>query len=101
MSVVTDPLADYLTRVRNGLAAQHESIEVPASRLKREVSRILTEQGYIKGFTVEPTTAGEVIKVDLRYTEAGRPVIHGLCLFSRSRRRPPISPKKIPRLPGG
>ncbi len=101
MSVVTDPLADYLTRVRNGLAAQHDSVEVPASRLKREVSRILTEQGYITGFTVEPTAAGEVIKVDLRYTEARRPVISGLRRVSRPGRRHYVSNDEIPRVQGG
>ncbi len=101
MSVVTDPLADYLTRVRNGLAAQRDSVEVPASRLKREVSRILTEQGYITGFTVEPTAAGEVIKVDLRYTEARRPVISGLRRVSRPGRRHYVNSGEIPRVQGG
>ena len=101
MSVVTDPIADYLTRVRNGLAAQHDSVEVPASRLKREVSRILTEQGYITGFTVEPTAAGEVIKVDLRYTEARRPVISGLRRVSRPGRRHYVNSDEIPRVQGG
>ncbi len=101
MSVVTDPLADYLTRVRNGLAAQRDSVEVPASRLKREVSRILKEQGYITGFTVEPTAAGEVIKVDLRYTEARRPVISGLRRVSRPGRRHYVNNGEIPRVQGG
>jgi small subunit ribosomal protein S8 len=101
MSVVTDPVADYLTRVRNGLAAQHESVEVPASRLKREISRILAEQGYIRGFTVEPTAAGEVIKVDLRYTDARRPVISGLRRVSRPGRRHYVASDEIPRVQGG
>jgi small subunit ribosomal protein S8 len=101
MSVVTDPVADYLTRVRNGLAAQHDSVEVPASRLKREISRILAEQGYITGFTVEPTAAGEVIKVDLRYTEERRPVISGLRRVSRPGRRHYVSSGEIPRVQGG
>ena len=101
MSVVTDPVSDYLTRVRNGLAAQHESVEIPASRLKREVSRILAEQGYITGFTVEPTAAGEVIKVDLKYTEERRPVISGLRRVSRPGRREYVSSDEIPRVQGG
>jgi small subunit ribosomal protein S8 len=101
MSVVTDPVSDYLTRVRNGLAAQHESVEIPASRLKREVSRILAEQGYITGFTVEPTAAGEVIKVDLKYTEERRPVISGLRRVSRPGRRQYVSSDEIPRVQGG
>ncbi len=101
MSVVTDPIADYLTRVRNGLAAQHESVEIPASRLKREVSRILAEQGYITGFEVEPTAAGEVIKVDLKYTQERRPVILGLRRVSRPGRRHYVSSDEIPRVQGG
>lgn len=101
MSVVTDPVADYLTRVRNGLAAQHESVEIPASRLKREVSRILAEQGYIKGFEVEPTATGEVIKVDLKYTQERRPVISGLRRVSRPGRRRYVSSDEIPRVQGG
>ncbi len=101
MSVVTDPVSDYLTRVRNGLAAQHESVEIPASRLKREVSRILAEQGYITGFTVEPTAVGEVIKVDLKYTRERRPVISGLRRVSRPGRRRYVSSDQIPRVQGG
>jgi small subunit ribosomal protein S8 len=101
MSVVTDPVSDYLTRVRNGLAAQHESVEIPASRLKREVSRILAEQGYITGFTVEPTAAGEVIRVDLKYTRERRPVISGLSRVSRPGRRHYVSSDEIPRVQGG
>ena len=53
--MLTDPIADYLTRVRNALGADHPEVEMPASRLKKEISRILAEQGYIKGFEVEPT----------------------------------------------
>jgi small subunit ribosomal protein S8 len=101
MSVVTDPISDYLTRVRNGLAAQHESVEIPASRLKRELSRILAEQGYITGFEVEPTAAGEVIKVDLKYTQERRPVICGLRRVSRPGRRHYVSSDEIPRVQGG
>jgi small subunit ribosomal protein S8 len=101
MSTVTDPVSDYLTRVRNGLAAQHESVEIPASRLKKEVSRILSEQGYITGFTVEPTAVGEVITVDLKYTPERRPVISGLQRVSRPGRRRYVSSDQIPRVQGG
>ena len=101
MSVVTDPVSDYLTRVRNGLAAQHSEVEIPASKLKREISRILTEQGYISGFTVEPTAVGEVIKVELKYTEERRPVIAGLRRVSRPGRRRYVSSDEVPRVQGG
>ena len=101
MSVVTDPISDYLTRVRNGLAAQRSEVEIPASRLKREMSRILTEQGYISGFTVEPTAVGEVIKVELKYTEERRPVISGLRRVSRPGRRRYTGSGEVPRVQGG
>ena len=61
---MTDPIADFLTRVRNALRADHDDVEIPASRLKREMARILKEQGYITGFEVErrpPSIPGEVL----------------------------------------
>jgi small subunit ribosomal protein S8 len=81
--LLTDPIADYLTRVRNGLAADRIEVDIPASKLKVELSRILKEQGYISDYAVEPTAVGEVIKVQLRYTEARRPVITGIQRVSR------------------
>jgi small subunit ribosomal protein S8 len=59
--MLTDPISDYLNRIRNALQAEHEEVEIPASRLKREMTRILKEQGYITDFTVEPARVGEVI----------------------------------------
>ena len=55
---MTDPIADFLTRIRNGIMAAHETVEIPSSRLKREMARILTEQGYIEGFDEAPPTPG-------------------------------------------
>ena len=85
--MLTDPISDYLTRVRNALAADHTDVEVPASRLKKELSRILTEQGYITSYEVEPTAVGEVIRIQLKYTEDRRPVISGMDRISRPGRR--------------
>ena len=85
--MLTDPISDYLTRVRNALAADHTDVEMPASRLKKEISRILKEQGYISRFEVEPTAVGEVIKIQLKYTEDRRPVISGMRRVSRPGRR--------------
>jgi small subunit ribosomal protein S8 len=101
MSVVTDPISDYLTRVRNALAAQHPAVEIPASRLKREMSRILTEQGYVAGFSVEPTAVGQVIKIELKYTDERRPVISGLRRVSRPGRRRYVAGDEVPRVQGG
>ena len=99
--MLTDPISDYLTRIRNALAAEHPDVEVPASRLKKEMSRLLTEQGYISGFEVEPTAVGEVIKIELKYTEDRRPVISGLRRVSRPGRRAYVNSTQVPRVQGG
>jgi small subunit ribosomal protein S8 len=99
--MLTDPISDYLTRIRNGLAADHTEVEVPASRLKKEMSRILREQGYIIDFDVQPTAVGEVIRIELKYTEDRRPVISGLRRVSRPGRRRYVTNDDVPRVQGG
>ncbi|MGH2951733.1 MAG: 30S ribosomal protein S8 [Solirubrobacterales bacterium] len=99
--MLTDPISDYLTRIRNGLAAEHPEVEVPASRLKKEMSRILREQGYISDFEVEPTAIGEVIRIQLKYTDDRRPVISGLRRVSRPGRRRYVARDEVPRVQGG
>jgi small subunit ribosomal protein S8 len=99
--MLTDPISDYLTRIRNALAADHPDVEVPASRLKKEMSRILAEQGYITGFEVEPTAVGEVIRVQLKYTDDRRPVISGMRRVSRPGRRYYVGRDDVPRVQGG
>jgi small subunit ribosomal protein S8 len=99
--MLTDPIADYLTRIRNALTADHTEVEIPASRLKKEMSRILTEQGYIEGFEVEPTAVGEVIRVRLKYTDDRRPVISGMRRVSRPGRRAYVDRTEVPRVQGG
>jgi small subunit ribosomal protein S8 len=99
--MLTDPISDYLTRVRNAITAQHADVEIPSSRLKREMTRILDEQGYIDGFSVEPTPVGDVIKIQLKYTSGRRPVVTGLRRISRPGRRRYVSHGEIPRVMGG
>jgi small subunit ribosomal protein S8 len=99
--MLTDPIADYLTRIRNGLRAGHQSVEIPASRLKVEMSRILKEQGYINDFSAEPARVGEVIKVRLKYTDDQQPVISGLERISRPGRRRYVDGDSVPRVHGG
>ena len=98
---MTDPISDYLTRIRNALAADHEEVAIPASRLKREMSRILKEQGYIRDFTVEEGEVGEVIRVRLKYTEERDPVITGMQRVSRPGRRRYVPKEEVPRILGG
>jgi small subunit ribosomal protein S8 len=99
--MLTDPITDYLNRIRNALQAEHEEVEIPASRLKREMTRILKEQGYISDFTVESGQVGEVIKVRLRYTEDRSPVISGMERVSRPGRRRYVPTEEVPRVFGG
>ena len=99
--MLTDPIADYLTRIRNALTAEHAEVEIPASRLKKEITRILKEQGYIADFSIEPTPVGEVIKIELRYTDERRPVISGLDRVSRPGRRRYTNGSQVPRVMGG
>jgi small subunit ribosomal protein S8 len=99
--MLNDPIADYLTRIRNALGSGHDEVRIPASRLKEEMSRILKEQGYIRDFNREPATVGEAIKIRLKYTEDRRPVIAGLERISRPGRRRYVDHKQIPRVHGG
>jgi small subunit ribosomal protein S8 len=99
--MLTDPIADYLTRIRNALAVDHEEVEIPASRLKKDMTRILKEQGYIADFSVEPTAVGELIRIRLKYTEDRRPVITGLERVSRPGRRRYAGGNEVPRVLGG
>ena len=99
--MLTDPIADYLTRVRNALRADHTEVEMPASRLKKEISRILVEQGYVTSYEVEPTAVGESIRIQLKYTEDRDPVISGLRRISRPGRRRYVGGAKLPRVQGG
>ncbi len=97
----TDPIADYLTRIRNALRSGHDEVEIPSSRLKLEMSRILKEQGYIRDFTPTPARVGEAIKISLKYTEDRRPVILGFERVSRPGRRRYVDHKQVPRVYGG
>lgn len=101
---MTDPTADFLTRIRNGITASHEVVATPSSRLAREIARILSEQGYIDGYDVEPPApdhAGEQLRIRLRYTEERQSVISGLRRVSRPGRRTYVDAKHIPKVQGG
>jgi small subunit ribosomal protein S8 len=98
---MTDPIADLLTRIRNAIAADHEFAEIPASKFKAEIARILNEQGYIEGYSVEPARVGEVLRVKLKYTEDRRSVISGLKRVSRPGRRNYAHSQEVPKVLGG
>ena len=99
--MLTDPIADYLTRIRNAIRAGHDEVEIPYSNLKLELCRILKEQGYIKDFSRKPAAVGETITVELKYTEERQPVILGIERVSRPGRRRYVDHKNVPRVQGG
>ena len=99
--MLTDPISDYLTRIRNALGADLPEVEIPASRLKKEMTRILTEQGYVNGYEVEPTPVGEAIRIQLKYTQDRDPVISGLRRISRPGRRRYVGGGAVPKVQGG
>jgi small subunit ribosomal protein S8 len=101
---MTDPIADFLTRVRNAIRAAHETVEVPASKLKAELARILDEQGYIDSWSVIPAPegeAGELLQIRLKYTEDRRSAITGLRRVSRPGQRTYVDARHIPKVLGG
>ena len=100
----TDPIADFLTRIRNGINASHEEVVIPSSKLKREMARILREQGYINAFDIEAPTEerpSEVIRVQLKYSEDRRPAISGLRRVSRPGQRHYAPSDGIRKVQGG
>ena len=98
---MTDPVADFLTRIRNAIMAAHEETVMPSSKLKVELARILTEQGYIEGYDVTPADPGETLSIRLKYTEARVSVISGLKRVSRPGRRTYVDARHIPKVQGG
>ena len=98
---MTDPIADFLTRIRNGLRSDRDAVDIPASRFKVELARILREQGYIEDYSVEPARVGEVVRVKLKYTQDRSPVITGIQRVSRPGRRTYVDSKHIPKVLGG
>ena len=101
---MTDPIADFLTRIRNAITAAHETVDIPGSKLKREMARILDEQGYIDSYEIEAPNAdhpGEVIRVKLKYTAERRSAITGLRRVSRPGQRHYVAAARVPKVQGG
>lgn len=99
----TDPIADLLTRIRNAITAAHRTVDVPASSSKREIARILKEQGYIADVTTEPSkdTPGDVLHITLKYTKDRSSAITGLRRVSRPGQRYYVGAGQVPKSLGG
>jgi small subunit ribosomal protein S8 len=101
---MTDPIADFLTRIRNAIHAARETVEIPSSKLKVEMARILKEQGYIDGYAIDPPTPerpAELIVVSLKYTDSRQSAITGLQRVSRPGQRHYVPANRIPKIQGG
>jgi len=98
---MTDPIADMLARIRNAVAAKHSRVDVPASKLKLEIARILKEEGYINNFVVKGEGAKRVVRIFLRYDARGTSSITYLARVSRPGRRVYVGSHQIPRVLGG
>jgi len=100
VGVITDPIADMLTRIRNGLLARHSQITVPASRMKLEIARILKAEGFITDFQVDKDHP-ELMRIQLRYGERKEGIITGLRRISRPGLRIYARREGLPRVRGG
>ena len=98
---MTDPIADMLSRIRNAIQSRHDRVDVPASKLKVEIARILKEQGFISNYKKIDEGLQGTIRISLKYAPDGEPVIHGIVRISRPGRRVYRAKTEIPRPLGG
>ena len=99
--VMTDPIADYLTRIRNANMAKHDSVEIPASNIKKSISEILKREGFIRDYEVADDNKQGVIKVFLKYAPNGERVISGLKRISKPGLRNYVSAEDLPKVLNG
>ena len=98
---MTDPIADMLTRIRNALIAKHESVEVPASKMKKEIARLLLQEGYISSFDIVEEEIQSKIVITLKYGPNGEKVINGLKRVSKPGLRIYAGHDELPKVLGG
>jgi small subunit ribosomal protein S8 len=101
MAVITDPIADMLTRIRNGFRARHQRVDMPSSKMRVELARILKQEGYISNFKVAEEEKKKVLRVFLRYGADGTSIISTLDRVSRPGRRVYVNSREIPKVLGG
>lgn len=101
MSAVSDPVADMLTRIRNGYRARHQRVDMPSSKLKIEIARVLKEEGYISNYKVSEEKKKQNLRVFLRYAPNGCSVITKIGRVSRPGRRVYVGSSEVPKVLGG
>jgi len=99
--ILSDPISDMLTRIRNANMAEHPQVQIPHSKMKSEVARILKEEGYIQDFTTENVSGKATLVLFLKYLDDQKPVIQGLRRVSRPSRRHYVGADDVPRVLGG
>lgn len=99
--IMTDPIADMLTRLRNANSVKHENVEVPASNIKKQIANILLEEGYIKGYDVIEDEKQGIIRIDLKYGQNKEKVITGIKRISKPGLRVYAKKDQVPRVLGG
>ncbi len=98
---ISDPIADMLTRIRNAIMARHDSVLIPASRIKLGIARIIKDEGFINDYEVLRGKPHRVIKIYLKYSDKNQPVLSGLERISKPGLRMHVQRKEIPRVYGG
>ena len=98
---VTDPIADMLTRIRNASLARHRELTLPSSRIKRDIARILVEEGFIESYATSQDGVQELLTIQLKYVEGKTPVVSGLKRISKPGLRVYARKTEIPRVVGG
>jgi len=98
---MTDPIADMLTRIRNGIQSRHDRVELPTSKLKVEIARILKSEGFISNYKLIEDKIQPLLRIYLKYSQDGEPVIHGIERISRPGRRVYRNKQDIQRVLGG
>jgi len=99
--MLTDPIADMLTRLRNANGAEHEKVDIPSSRLKVEIARILKKEGFVKGYKVIDQDIQDILRVYLKYGSGNERVIRGITRTSKPGLRVYARSRKIPRVLSG
>lgn len=98
---MTDPIADMLTRIRNANNAKHDSVDIPASNVKRDVAQILLDEGFIKGFKLIEDGKQGIVRMNLKYGEYDEKVISGIKRISKPGLRVYVKANEVPRVLGG
>ena len=101
MAVINDPIADMLTRIRNGLIARHDAVTMPASNMKKAIAKILLDEGYIKGVDFIDDGLQGQIKITIKYAQGKQPVIKGLKRISKPGLRVYAKSDELPKVLGG